>query len=161
MRIAYLILAHKHPEQLARLVHRLSTEKTSFYIHVDRKTDDETHAQMVRRLGNLPNVHFLERQRVYLAHFSLVNATIKGLKEILNRDMRFDYIVLLSGQDYPIKPSSSVEKTFRENEPNSFMEYFPLPYAHWQEHGEENGGLELAPIGRSGVKSSDSCLPKN
>src|SRR5215217_6713309 len=107
--IVYLIVAHKHPEQLVRLVRRLSTEKTSFFVHVDRKTKSETYNQMVRGLGNMPNVHFLKRQRVYWGHISLVTAYIQGLREILNRNTSFDYVVLLSGQDYPIKSNSYIE----------------------------------------------------
>lgn len=142
VKIAYLILAHKHPEQLARLVRGLSTGKTSFFVHVDGKTGDETYGQMVRRLGDLPNVQFLERQKVYWGQFSLVDATIKGIKEIVDGDVPFDYIVFLSGQDYPIKSNLHIEKTLRENEPYSFMEYFSLPDARWHDGDIENGGLE-------------------
>jgi len=37
MKIAYIILAHKNPDQIKRLVLRLNTEGTSFFIHIDKK----------------------------------------------------------------------------------------------------------------------------
>ena len=37
MNIAYLILAHEDPAQLARLVNALYTPNSYFFIHVDRK----------------------------------------------------------------------------------------------------------------------------
>ena len=41
MKIAYIITAYKLPDLLVRLVQRLNTEETSFFIHVDKKTDEE------------------------------------------------------------------------------------------------------------------------
>ncbi|MBN3879805.1 MULTISPECIES: hypothetical protein [unclassified Nostoc] len=35
LKIAYIILAHKYPEQLARLIHQLNTKDVSFFIHID------------------------------------------------------------------------------------------------------------------------------
>jgi hypothetical protein len=109
---------------------------------VDRKTDDELYRQMVRPLDNLPNVHFLKRQDVHWGHFSVVNATIQGLKEIFDRNIPFDYVVFLTGQDYPIKPNVYIESTLRKNKPNSFMLHFPIPSIIWRDDGEDDGGLE-------------------
>ncbi len=142
MEIAYIVLAHKYPDQLVRLIYKLDTEKTSFFIHVDKKTDDETYYRMVRSLDNLPNVFFLKRTRVYWGHFGLLGATIQGLEEIFKRNVRFDYVVLLTGQCYPIMPNSCIEKTLEEGKPNSFMEYFALPTARWQDEDKDRGGLE-------------------
>jgi hypothetical protein len=135
VKIVYLILAHKHPEQLVRLVRALNTDETSFFVHVDKKTDDELYNQMVCSLVSLPQVHFVKRRKVYWGHFSQLSATIHSLGEIFSQNIPFDYVVLLSGQCYPIKPNSYIEKTLRENEPNSFMEYSPLPYDKWLDGG--------------------------
>ncbi|MGE5445412.1 MAG: hypothetical protein ACM3SR_12560 [Ignavibacteriales bacterium] len=43
MRLAYIISAYKYPEQLIRLILRLNTDTTSFFIHVDKKTDNEVY----------------------------------------------------------------------------------------------------------------------
>ena len=39
VRIAYIISAYKLPQQVSRLVHRLQTETSSFFVHVDKKAD--------------------------------------------------------------------------------------------------------------------------
>jgi hypothetical protein len=139
MRIAYLLLSHKYPEQLVRLVHRLNTERTSFFVHFDKKSNDEMYRQIVRRLGGLPNVYFLDRQKVYWGDFSHLTVQINGMQEILSKDILFDYIIFLTGQDYPIKPNSWIENTLREHKPNSFIEYFALPDARWLYN---KGGLD-------------------
>jgi len=61
LRIAYIILAHKLPGQLVRLVRKLNTKDTHFFIHVDKKTGDETYKGMTEPLREYENVFFLER----------------------------------------------------------------------------------------------------
>ena len=41
MKIAHLILTHKNPKQLERLLNALQHDAFDFFIHVDRKTDIE------------------------------------------------------------------------------------------------------------------------
>jgi len=127
MKIAYIISAYKYPEQLIRLVDRLNAEATSFFVHVDKKSDDRIYQQMVDGLSSFPNVYFLKRHRCYWGDFGHVNATLKGIQEIFKRDIAFDWLILLTGQDYPIKSNSQIERFLHENQGKSFMEYFPLP----------------------------------
>lgn len=127
MKIAYIISAYKYPEQLIRLVVRLSTENTSFFVHIDQKTDDKIYHQMVGELSHIPNIYFLKRHRCYWGDFGHVNATIKGLNEIFRRKTSFDWTILLTGQDYPIKSNSQIENFLSKNEGKLFMEYEPLP----------------------------------
>lgn len=69
--------------------------------------------------------------------FGHVRATIKGIDEIFRRLFPFDYAILLTGQDYPIKSNRQIEDFFRRQEGRSFMQYFPLPADGW-----DYGGLD-------------------
>jgi hypothetical protein len=93
VRLAYIISAYKLPEQLRRLVETLATDTSSFVIHVDKKTDDGTYRRMVSSLDQLGNVHFLERHRSYYGAFRHVRATLKGIDELLRRQVAFDYAI--------------------------------------------------------------------
>ena len=135
MKIAYIISAYRYPEQLIRLVTRLSTERTSFFIHVDQKTDDKIYHQMVDGLSHLPNIHFLKRHRCYWGDFGHVAATIKGIQEIFRLNISFDWVVLLTGQDYPIKSNEQIEEFFSKNAGKSFMESEELPRPIWPNGG--------------------------
>jgi hypothetical protein len=138
MKIAYIILAHKLPEQLVRLVKKLNTETTSFFIHVDKKTDAEKYRKMVTPLSTLENVHFLRRRVCQWGTFSQVQTTLDGIRKILELQLDFDYTILLTGQDYPIKSKEYIQKFFEKREGKSFLEYFPLPTEIWK---HENGGM--------------------
>lgn len=133
--LAYIVSAYKLPDQLTRLVRQLDTETASFFVHVDRKTDDATYRRMAEPLSGLDNVHFLERHRCHYGGFGHVEATIKGIRELFRRGVRFDHALLLTGQDYPIASNRRIGEFFRENEGLSFMTGFPLPSDEWQEGG--------------------------
>jgi len=98
MKIAYIILAHKYPEQLVRLVSRLQTENTCFFIHIDGKTDQETSSQMVNQLQHIPSVYFVKRYKCFWGDFNIIKATLEAIATLLKSKIEFDYAILLSGQ---------------------------------------------------------------
>src|SRR5689334_22760176 len=101
MNIAYIILAHKYPQQLIRLVDRLNEDETSFFIHVDQKTNNEIYQEMFKGLSKYQNVYFLNRHKCYWGGFGHVLASIEGIQEIFDRNISCEYIKLLTGQCYP------------------------------------------------------------
>jgi hypothetical protein len=135
LRHAYIISAYTNLGQVARLVRRLHTSRTSFLVHVDRKTDDRDDRARVESLRDLPSVRFLERHTSHWGGFGHVRATLKGIDELLRRGASFDYVTLLTGQDYPIKPNEYIERFFERQRPKSFMGFSPLPSESWSPQG--------------------------
>jgi len=127
VRIAYVILAHQLPEQLVRLVRRLDSPGALFLVHINRRSDDAIYRVARTGLAELDNVVFLRRHKLYWGAFGHVRATIEGLDELYRRSAQFDYVALLTGQDYPIKPASAIERTLAESGGRSFMAYDRLP----------------------------------
>jgi hypothetical protein len=134
-RIAYLILAHKNPDQLGRLARALATDRARFVVHVDKRSGDAMYASAQQVLGEVGGVCFVERERCYWGDFSLVRATLKALDAALSLTPQPDYVVLLSGQDYPIKPTAAIERFFERHRHSAFMRHFPLPYEPWPAGG--------------------------
>jgi hypothetical protein len=138
--IAYLIRAHHRPHQLARLVDRLRTPNARFFVHVSARTSDETYAAMRDALEGSPDVRWLPRVRTYYGGFSLVRATLVGVDAILREEPLPSHAVVLSGQDYPLRPAAEIEQHFAARPGTSFLEHFRLPVAdRWP---GENGGLD-------------------
>ncbi|MBD2388336.1 beta-1,6-N-acetylglucosaminyltransferase [Cylindrospermum sp. FACHB-282] len=142
MNIAYIVLAHKYPEQLIRLIIRLSTEKTYFFVHIDQRMNSKAYQQIVREISHISNVFFLKRRKCYWGDYSLVAATLEGFKEIFSRNIDFDWLILLSGQDYPIKSNSQIQEFLRKNIGKSFVDYFPLPRPENLSPKWTNGGFD-------------------
>ena len=138
MKIAYITLAHKLPEQLVRLVRKLNTDAASFFIHIDKKTDGETYRKMTEPLRAYENVYFLKRHMCSWRDFGVVEATLEGIRKVLALRLRYDYVILLTGQDYPIKSNRHIQEVLQKSGGRSFR-ILPLPSERWS---DGSGGLD-------------------
>lgn len=123
MKIAYLILAHNNPQHLQRLVSALSSRSCAFFIHIDRKASLRSFSNVTGK-----NVFFAqERVPVYWGDFSQVEAILILLRTALADQRRFDYVVLLSGTDYPLQPVEYIEHFFAHNSGTEFINIVQMP----------------------------------
>jgi hypothetical protein len=117
MRIAHLILAHKNPLQLEKMIDALDHPDFDFYVHVDKKTDIAPFLYLEKH----PRIFFIrQRVKVYWACYSMVQATVNGMSEILNSG-QYGYINLMSGQDFPIKSPEFIHQYFSRNSGMEFI----------------------------------------
>ena len=129
MKIAHLILCHSNPSQLERLVKRLLHNDAWIYIHLDNKAA----IAPFLHLQELPNVIFVKKRvNVYWGGYSIIQATLNGFTEILASGLTFDYINLLSGQDYPIKSTATIHQFLANNPGKAFMHTLSVEH-EWQE----------------------------
>jgi len=126
MKIGYVISAYKDPAQLVRLVTRLATGDAAFYIHIDKKTEPAIVHQMRAGLSHLGSVHFLEPHVCHYLGFGHVEASLKGIRCMLAGGAAPDYAVLLTGQDYPIKPVEHIDGFFRQAHGRSYMNHVAM-----------------------------------
>lgn len=124
MKKAYIIIAHENPSQVIRLIHKLNDDYSDFYVHIDGKSD----ISEFRGLGQFKEkVRLVKREKVYWAGYSQVKAIINSLNEIgSNKEYDYDSIILLSGQDYPIKSNHYINNFISQSPHKIFMEYFKL-----------------------------------
>lgn len=116
MQIAHLILAHKNPSQLERLIIALQHPSFFFYVHVDKKVS----LQQFEYLSKYNNLFFIEkRTKIFWAGYGTIQATINGIKEIL--PYRYDYINVISAQDFPLKTADEIYKFFLVNNGKEFI----------------------------------------
>lgn len=139
MTIAYLLPVHRGPAQVARLVHRLATDDTVFVLHVDARAGRAVQDEIARCTVDLPAVAFVDRHRCYWGGFGMVRATLKCLRHLMAHDIAYDYAVLVSGQDYPLRPAREIERFFAGAGGKSYMDAFPLPR---QDGWGPRGGLD-------------------
>jgi len=135
MKIVYIILAHRFPKQLARLVSRLDAPSVTFLVHIDGNTDDATHGEMVNAMLGHYNLFFLPRHRCSWSGWGIVQATLEGLEQVIRSGLSPDYVVLLSGQDYPLRSPAEIELFFAAHCGTSFIGVRQLPDYTWNWHG--------------------------
>jgi hypothetical protein len=118
MRIACIIMAHKEPQQIERYVKKFSDFPFDFFIHLDKKIDQRP----FNYLTSIPRVQFIkQRTEVRWASSSFIKAEIQSFKEILASGIKYDYISVMSGQDYPIKPVSDIFHLLEVNNGKNFI----------------------------------------
>jgi hypothetical protein len=95
--IAFLILAHDNPAQLARLIDRLRPHPV--FLHIDAKSESAAFRACLERSHVTPT----DRMAVNWGGFSMVDATMTLLRRAL-AEPATRHAVLLSGSCYPIRP---------------------------------------------------------
>jgi len=123
MKIAYLVLAHQYPEILQRTARCLRGPDSEFFVHIDRKTSLAEFAEM-RAAGLLASEI---RVPVYWGGFSIVGATLLLLRQAVNHSQKFDYFVLLSGSDYPLRSSRYIQTFLDSNRGTEFISMVKIP----------------------------------
>jgi hypothetical protein len=132
MEKAYIILAHKCPDQLARLIARLNDGNSSFYIHIDRKAD----LPAFSLLPENERIIKIKRIRTRWAGYSLVQATLNALKQIRDSGRPVERVILLSGQDYPIKNNRYIDAYLETSPYKVFLEHTAIPdHKRWTPRG--------------------------
>lgn len=123
MNIAYLVFAYKNPQLIARQIKALSSPHASFFVHIDRKCDIAPFAKLAA-----DNVILLDdRQTVYWAEFSGVSAILKLIAHAFDAPRRFDYFVLLSGSEFPLRGAAYIEQFFETHRGTEFIDLVPVP----------------------------------
>jgi hypothetical protein len=129
MKIAHLVLAHNNPLQLEKLVRRLTYADDAVYIHLDKKTP----VNQFEYLKKLKNVFLInKRVEVQWGAHSMVTATINSYEEIINSGIKYDFVNLLSGCDYPLQKPDYIHDFFNRHKGKAFMSFIPL-FEEWHE----------------------------
>lgn len=119
MKIAYIILCHKNPQQVQGLIQQLDNGKNDFYLHIDKKANKNDF------LFSQENIFYVaeeDREDIKWASIQMVSATIKLMSLVKKQNREYDYVILLSGQDFPIKTNAEIENCLKENKGFNFIE---------------------------------------
>jgi|MDTF01.1.fsa_nt_gb hypothetical protein len=126
MRFAYLINAHKNAKQVLRLIDKLNNDRTDFVIHVSKSCEGDFWKDIRKNTASYGNVYFCKRERSIHNGFAIVQATINGMETLLKIGSKFDYLHLLSGQDYPIKKNEEIFEFFEKHSGKEFMYFWKM-----------------------------------
>ena len=101
-------------------------------------------------------MRLVPRHRVHWGSFSPVRAALEGVDALLASPERLDYGVLLTGQDYPLRPVATIESTLESADGRSFITYrapsgrFLRRLTRWHWHGTILGRRVRVPTASSG-----------
>ncbi|MDR3450105.1 MAG: beta-1,6-N-acetylglucosaminyltransferase [Alphaproteobacteria bacterium] len=138
MKLAYIVLAHRDPENVARMIARLVESGGFVAVHYDRKTAGADIPRLRAALGLSPNVVFVDPIDVQWGQWSIVQATLDAIEALEKTQLAFDYVHLMSGMDYPIKPPKLFENFLLRNSGREFIEVRNINKEKWVQGGLEH-----------------------
>jgi hypothetical protein len=122
--VAYLIASHRLPGQLLRLLRviRAETPHAVLAVHHDRFSSPTPH----RELAAVGNIEVIEATApLRWGDYSMVRLVLDSLSELERRGVRYDWLNLISGQDYPIQPLPALEAFLAASPNDAFFEAEP------------------------------------
>lgn len=122
-RHAYLILAHKNPSQLKRLLTLLDDERNDIYVHIDRKAPFGP--EELEGCCSKSHLEFISpRIRVTWGGVSIIRVEFALLEAAVRTP--HTYYHLLSGLDLPIKSQDHIHDFFSRNAGKEFLDIWEM-----------------------------------
>jgi len=124
MKIAFLVLNHRPPAQLARLVSALRSQLPDSPVVVHHDVfGAEPPGSLLEPIGG---VHLLiSGRRAAWGDFSIVDIYCWSLTW-MTEHLEFDWVILLSAQDYPIKPLAGLAECLTRNGADALLHAVPV-----------------------------------
>jgi hypothetical protein len=135
MKLAYIVLGHKNPSQIIRLIRRLQAPDVVFVIHIDRGVRSSVFNAVHDAFAGSPDHVFAERVSVTWGSYGIAHGIMKGIEALCNSDFDYDIAILLSGQDYPLKPNEEIKAWLEGHQGEEILECLPFPIEDWGPDG--------------------------
>ncbi|OUL26834.1 beta-1,6-N-acetylglucosaminyltransferase [Nostoc sp. 106C] len=151
MKIAYLIQSHKNPKQIYRLVKTITQSSPNSYVLVSH--DFKSCNLDITPLQQLPEVQVINGQGGR-GDFSIVQGYLDAVNWLLSHHIEFDWLINITGQDYPTQPLPKIEKFLAETKYDGFSCYFDAlsdsEQNPWERRRREGSDRYLYQYWRSG-----------
>jgi hypothetical protein len=153
MMLAFIILAHRLPNQLASLLSVLRSPHAQVYLHIDRRAPV---APFNRALGQAPfdDPVCLARRSTRWGGPGMVDASLDGLARGLADGC--EYFMLISGQDFPLRPIEEIVEFAATAGPRSYLESFALPTTRWRFGGHDRTDFYTYDL----LGRRETCIPR-
>jgi len=138
--VAYLLLSHKEPEQVAALAGRILelSPAAQVVVHHDRRAD------AVPWAGRPPaRVHLVDRTPVFWGGWSIVEATLRMLGAAVDR-LDADWFVIVSGEHWPVADLATWESSLARSGADALVPSVRLPRRLRFGRGDPDGNRFLA-----------------
>ncbi|XP_059190830.1 beta-1,3-galactosyl-O-glycosyl-glycoprotein beta-1,6-N-acetylglucosaminyltransferase 3 [Centropristis striata] len=121
--IAYSMVIHDKTEMFERLLRAVYAPQNIYCVHVDQKSSEEFQKAVKGIVSCFPNVFIASRlERVVYASWSRVQADLNCMKDLLNSQVQWRYLLNTCGTDFPIKTNREMVQTLKTLNGRNSME---------------------------------------
>ncbi len=123
MRVAYLVQNHRCPRQAARLVAALRRGGDCRILVVHDEFAGHCSAASLRRVLGVEVLP--ARQPARRGYLSMLEPFFDGVRHLSATSPRYDWLVYLSAQDYPIRPVAELDRMLEATTFDGFLRFWP------------------------------------
>lgn len=124
MPLAFLILAHKNPRQVARLFETLYRPDDVIVLHFDRRADRALHDLGATWSRQHANVRVLRPRTILWGGYEMAAVQIEAMVTALAVSDRWSHFINLTGQDFPIRPLAQLEARLAATPGANYVSWF-------------------------------------
>ncbi|HEX3801340.1 MAG TPA: beta-1,6-N-acetylglucosaminyltransferase [Solirubrobacteraceae bacterium] len=127
-KLGIVVLAHRDPDQVGRLLALLRHERVTVYLHIDRASDVEQFRASLAAV-RAPEIVWVRRFRTAWGRLGMVDAILAAAAQAVGDGCA--QVMVISGHDLPLKPIDEIVAFAAVAGSASYIETFPFPVEHW------------------------------
>lgn len=135
MKIAFALIAHQNPKAIERMIRLIVAGGHVVAVHYDARAAEAGYQALVKAFAGNNSVRIAREFHVSWGQWSIVAATLRCLDEIAGAGWKPDYVHLMSGADYPIRPVEEFAAFLERNTGKQFLECVPSNERRWVRGG--------------------------
>lgn len=123
MKVCYFIQSHTAPEQVCRLARVIRQSSPNSQVLISH--DFSTSPLDITSLDGLSAVNLIRREQPTVrGDYSLFQVYLDAINWLFEHQASFDWLVYLSGQDYPTQPLSKLEYLLENTDYDGFLKHW-------------------------------------
>lgn len=135
MSVGFVMMAHNALHRAAQVARHLVDHGATVVIHVDKRTPKPAFHELVEQVSDLKRVHFVPRQKCDWGTWSLVEASRRSAKQLLELAPDVEHVCLISGACLPIRPIGELQNYLEKYPDTDFIESVTIREVPWTQDG--------------------------
>ena len=125
MKVVYFIQSHKNPEQICRLVEAIKKSSSNSLVLLSH--DFSSCDLDLTSLQHFSGIELIKRNKsARRGDHSVFEIYLDAVNWLFEHDYDFDWLICLSGQDYPVRPIPEIEAFLATTEYDGFIRYWEV-----------------------------------
>jgi len=119
--VAVVVISHRFPDQVQRLLHVLSHGTDTFVALHHDPSGEPLRGPLPSNAAQVPSP-----VRVQWGRWSVVDAVLQSMSFVRDTVPDFTWVLVVSGLDYPIHGMQAIERDLENSSVDAYLRYFPI-----------------------------------
>jgi len=121
--LAYSLVVHKNAPMVERILRAIYAPHNIYCIHYDKKSTAAFIKAMENMANCLPNLFIASKiESVEYAHITRLNADLNCISDMLESEVKWEYVINLCGQDFPLRSNYELVRELKALNGSNMLE---------------------------------------